>query len=233
MAPNWQAALVSIVVSLVPGLLWLWFFRRQDVFEPEPKRLLLLFFAAGMASVIPAFVLEYPWRSLIQSGLGLNGWGRHALIHFVLVAGVEESAKMTALSLLARRLPEFDEPLDGIIYGVTVGLGFAALENLLYTLSYGAAVGGFRAVIASLAHASFTGWLGYFVTIAKFGRGKSPLLRGLAVAIFLHGTYNTLLLGPQGLARTMSFVLIGLALVLLMKKIRDLAGISPYRPSGS
>jgi len=224
--PFWQITLVSIL----PGLLWLWFFYRQDAFEPEPRRLLLMLFGLGMLVVLPAFLLELPWRAQLLASLRRGDIARLAFLSFAVVGGVEEGLKTLALYLSVRRIAEYDEPLDGIIYGVTVGLGFAALENLLYAYTKGLTVGLFRAVVTSLAHASFTGWLGYFVTVAKFGRRHGVIAAGLALAIILHGSYDLLLLAMGGVYGLLGFALVGLSMLLLMLKIRELEALSPFRP---
>ena len=224
--PLWQIALVSIL----PGLLWLWFFYRQDAFEPEPRRLLLLLFGLGMLAVLPALLLELPWRAQLLTSLRQGDLARLALLSFAVVGGIEESVKTLTLYLSVRHMAEYDEPLDGIIYGVTVGLGFAALENLLYAYTKGLTVGLFRAVVTSLAHASFTGWLGYFVTVAKFGRRHGVIVMGLIVATILHGAYDFLLLAMGGAYGLLGFGLVGLAMLLLMMKIRELEALSPFRP---
>ena len=228
MYPLWQIG----VVSVIPGLLWLWFFYRQDAFEPEPKWLLLSLFGLGMLSVLPALWVELPWRSALLSGIHHRDLARLAFFSYILVGGVEEGAKLLVLLFTVNRLAEFDEPLDGVVYGVTVGLGFAALENLLYAAGHGPAVGLFRAVITSLAHASFTGWLGYFITVAKFSRKRKLILIGFLLAVILHGTYDLMLFWAFGLSALISFALVGTTMLLLLRKMHELELVSPFRPPG-
>ncbi len=91
---------------------------------------------------------------------------------------------------------EFDEVVDGIIYAVAAGLGFAAVENLFYSVRFGITVGLFRAFITDLAHASFSGIVGYHLGLAKLHKGNTTflLLKGLAVAVGLHGMYDFLII---------------------------------------
>jgi RsiW-degrading membrane proteinase PrsW (M82 family) len=93
---------------------------------------------------------------------------------------------------------DLDEVEDGLIYGASVGLGFAATENLMY--EYIAYVGfgfeGFiatailRSISSALLHASATSVTGY-------GMGKKKLLgKGhyiipfYLLAVLMHGTFN-------------------------------------------
>jgi hypothetical protein len=82
---------------------------------------------------------------------------------------------------------EFDEPLDGVIYGVAVSLGFATLENLLYLDRMGLAIAWQRAVFAVPAHALFGGAMGYYAGRAKFDRraARGPRPRDFVLTLAL------------------------------------------------
>jgi RsiW-degrading membrane proteinase PrsW (M82 family) len=94
-------------------------------------------------------------------------------------------------------LKSFDEPLDGIVYSIMIGMGFATLENLLYVLQYaaigqGLVVGLKRMFLSVPAHATFAVVMGYFAGMAKLDSKNSfwLLLAGLLGAIFFHGTFD-------------------------------------------
>lgn len=183
-----------VLVSLVPGVLWVWFFYRQDRYDKEPKQLIMYTFIAGMAAVIPAALIEMPFRHYLTTDSSLIV----QLITAVVVVGlVEEGVKLLAASLVTMRHPAFNEPVDGIIYVVTASLGFAAVENLVYALTFGLAVLPVRSVVTSLAHASFGGISGLYLGMARCGVGEGRIfvLRGLAIAAVLHGVYDFLILG--------------------------------------
>ena len=84
------------------------------------------------------------------------------------MALVEEFSKYIIVRFYAQKKNEFNEPFDGIVYAVMVSMGFAALENILYTYQYGFGVGVTRAFTAVLAHATFGVIMGYFMGKAKF-----------------------------------------------------------------
>lgn len=185
-------ALTVFGVSLVPGLLWVWFFYRQDR-EREPVRVILWTFFAGMLAVVPAALLEFPFRDVLANPPDLLV----RLITAVAVIGIaEEGAKLLAVYFAAFRNRAFDQIQDGIIYGVTASLGFAALENLLYVTAFGLSVAPARAIVTSLAHASFGGIAGLYLGLAKVRpeHGLATVLRGLGIAAGLHGIYDFLIL---------------------------------------
>ncbi|MGC4023033.1 MAG: PrsW family glutamic-type intramembrane protease [Cyclobacteriaceae bacterium] len=87
----------------------------------------------------------------------------------------------------------FNEPFDGIVYAVSVSLGFAGLENILYVTNSpdGIATGIMRMFTAVPAHATFAVLMGYFLGRAKCEPGKSYLAwYGLLTATLFHGAYD-------------------------------------------
>ncbi|MEW6106413.1 MAG: PrsW family glutamic-type intramembrane protease, partial [Bacillota bacterium] len=228
MDPITPGFIALALISLGPGLLWVWFFYRKDRAEPEPKALVTKAFLYGVVSVFPAAFLEAPFRRVIATG-------RQDLVALlvvsVLVVGVvEEISKFVAVKLAAYDNAEFDEVMDGIVYAVAAGLGFAATENLFYATTYGLAVGVFRAFITDLAHASFSGIVGYYLGRAKFDvqHATGLVARGLGIAIALHGTYDFLIIGgivPPAFGIFMVLATYG----YLNRKIARARRLSPFR----
>lgn len=192
-----EKILSSTLVAFIPGLIWVWYFYKKDIFEPEPKVLILKVFVTGVLTVLPAAAMErlilftYPGRQIPKQLFAL-------LLFTIFVVGlVEEFWKYVAVRYTVFNTKEFDEnPMDGLIYGVTAGLGFAALENLFYTINFGIGTGVVRAVVTCLAHASFSGIVGYHLSLAKLEPDNSTylILKGLILASILHGIYDFLFL---------------------------------------
>ncbi|MGE5587331.1 MAG: PrsW family intramembrane metalloprotease [Clostridia bacterium] len=227
MDPTTPGFIALAVVSLVPGLVWVWFFYRKDRAEPEPKALVTRAFAYGVLSVFPAAFLEAPFRRVMATG-------RQDLLALlavsVLVVGVvEEVSKFVAVKLAAYDNAEFDEVMDGVVYAVAAGLGFAATENLFYATTYGLAVGVVRAFITDLAHASFSGIVGYYLGRAKSDARHATALvaRGLGVAIALHGTYDFLIISGIVPPAFAIFMVLG-TYAYLSRKIAQARRLSPF-----
>ena len=100
------------------------------------------------------------------------------------------------------RSPEFDEPIDAMIYMITAGLGFAAMENILVMFRVfpdGAqatmATWGLRFTGATLLHALSSGLMGYFLAMSWFFQDhkKKLILIGFIMATIFHFTFNTFL----------------------------------------
>ncbi|MDI6871821.1 MAG: PrsW family glutamic-type intramembrane protease [Bacillota bacterium] len=219
-----------VLASVVPGLLWVWFFYRYDRFEPEPKQLLYRVFVQGMAAVFLAGVLEMPVRPLLARSPSLPGL---FLISLLGIGLVEEGVKLFVVYRSVFFRPEFDEVMDGIIYATTAGLGFASLETFLYIFRFGLGVAPARALLTTLAHASFTGLAGYYLGLAKLGPAQHRRLRllwGLALAALLHGLYDFLILSQLAPAGALLVVMFSYS--ALATRIRQARRISPFRAEG-
>ena len=115
---------------------------------------------------------------------------------------MEEVIKFYAVKFTVFNNPEFDEPVDAMIYMVTAGLGFAAIENVLITFQTfpdgtGAVLSllTLRFVGATLLHALSSALLGYFLAMAWFFQNhhKKLLIVGLAIATMFHFTFNIII----------------------------------------
>jgi len=178
---------VIFLFSILPGLLWVWFFSAKDVHR-EPPAMLMKTFVAGMVSVLPAAFLEIPLRPYLTDNSGLSS----SLIFALFAIGlVEEGVKLGAAYLAALRTSWCDEPVDAVIYAVTAALGFATAENAVYILAYGTEVALIRAVLTNIAHASFAGIYGVAAGLIKIYKlSPAAIWPSFAGAVLLHATYD-------------------------------------------
>lgn len=218
-----------VLLSVVPGLLWLWVFHRKDDHKAEPLGALLGAFALGGVSMALVLWLRPGLEAWLPAGPPDT---RAALDAFLVTAPLEESVKLVAVVGGALLFRTFDEPLDGVVHGIAVGLGFASVENFLHgapDADLGVVLA--RGATATLGHVAFTGSLGYFLGHARFARGTvSALLwtlAGFASATVLHGAYDFFLLIPGGLGRLALLGVLPLSLILLGWKIRHHRRRSP------
>lgn len=212
--------LALVAASFLPGLIWVWFFYRQDQHDKEPVRLVLLTFVAGMIAIIPAALLEAPFRGYLTEPT--NVLVRFLVALFIVGLG-EEAFKLLAVIVTAFRNRAFNEPVDGIIYAVSASLGFAALENLFYTVTYGFEVAPVRAIVTTLAHASFGGVAGVFLGLARrsWYVDWGLVLRGLGIAALLHGIYDFLIIARL-VHPFFALLIIFLTYRFVARKIREL-----------
>ena len=183
---------LGIIMAFIPAGLWMALFYRRDRFEPEPKTLVVQVFGLGilMAWALGGRALNILFD--VDNWLYTNWWTQ--LAGGILVVGfTQEFLKYLAVRGSVYRLQEFDERTDGIIYGTAVGLGYATALNIdLIVASGGIDLGtaAFRISITALAHATFSGVMGYFLAREKFERRPiwwMPL--GVMIAAALNGVF--------------------------------------------
>ena len=210
--------LIAFLGGLIPALLWLWFWHREDRKHPEPTGLVVLAFITGMVTV-PIVV---PFEKLVaHSFVGATG----AII--VLWAVIEEAFKFVAarISILGRAA--VDEPVDEMVYMITVALGFAALENTLFMLGpigngdiiTSFITGNFRFIGATLLHTLASATVGIFLALGFY---KPSLVRrlyaalGLILAIALHAVFNFFIMKSTGGKVLYVFLFVWLGIIVLL-----------------
>jgi len=184
---------ILLILTIAPALAVCGYVIHKDRFEKEPIGLMVLAFCFGIFSVFPASVSSVMAGNLFDvSGSFINT----ALYAFVVVGVSEEFAKFFFLRYILYQRKAFNEPMDGIVYAVMIGMGFASFENVLYVSDGGWSVAIVRMLTAIPAHAIFAIVMGYYVGLSKFDLTHTPELmrRGLVYSILLHGAYDFFLL---------------------------------------
>ena len=180
-----------LLLAIAPAMIFVIFIYLKDKIEKEPISFLIkIFFLGAFGSIIITLILGVLFNSIYPLTDEKSVF-QQFIKAFVVVALVEEFSKYVIVKYYAQKNKEFNEPFDGIVYALTVSMGFAALENVLYILQYGVSTGITRAFTAVPAHATFGILMGYFMGKAKFSKNRIQLnLLGLLGATIFHGFYN-------------------------------------------
>lgn len=180
-----------LALSMAPGIAICLFVYLKDKQSKEPVWLLLVSFLLGMLSTIPAVFIQMLSGISLESLSG-KGYQQKAFFAFAVVGLSEELSKFVMIRLYAYRKKAFDDPFDGIVYAVMVGMGFATLENIGYVYQHGIATGVMRMFLSVPAHATFAVLMGYFLGLAKFNSGKRSwyMLQAIFWPVFFHGTFD-------------------------------------------
>jgi len=188
-----NSPLLTIIIGIAPSIIWLIFFLKEDIY-PEPRNLIFYTFLIGAMISLPILISQLIFQKtfLLISQFDL------ALI--IGLATIEEIFKFLAAYLAVFRNPNFDEPIDAMIYTITAALGFATVENVFIVLNTinineTATLTSLRFVGATLLHALTAALVGYqwakginCQPTAKF------IFKGLIYAIALHSLFNYLVL---------------------------------------
>ena len=183
-------ALSLFALALAPGAAIMIYIYLRDKHEREPLGLLAISFLYGGLSTILTLFISWPVNAWI---LTKEDDVAHQFFNaFFKVALVEEFSKFFFVRFILFNNKNFNEPFDGIVYAVMVGMGFATFENVLYVYQYGLATGVLRMFTAVPAHATFAIIMGFFLGKAKFAHRKVfyfSIISLISAAIF-HGSYD-------------------------------------------
>ena len=233
-----QAATL-ITLGLAPSLIWLSFYLRRDC-HPEPKSLLTKAFLMGIIIPPLAILLQLGFSEGVRYFFDIvpDPLQQGTPAFFLWSSFVEEFLKFFAIYLVVVRSPEFDEPVDGMIYMISAALGLAAIENVLVMFNLipdgaGTALNtlALRFVGATLLHTLASGLTGYFLAMSWFFQEhkKKLIAFWVAIATLFHAAFNMLIAFAQesanpvvGLVYT-TFLLIILAFLvsILFDKIKE------------
>jgi len=229
-----------------PSLIWISYVYSFEKREPRPSKSILVAFTYGMLSTIPALIFNTVVSVLVGAG------GPHPTVVASLLAAavaaplIEESVKPWGVLLVSDHVRS---RLDGLIFGVTCGVGFALIENISYELSFAltgenpAAVWTLGALARGLGsimiHAAGAGLIGYAYGRYRLMRGRSIWGIALAfiVAVLMHATWNgaSVLLPelPGGDYLDIAFIpLLAIGAFLLLRRFIDRGAASELEAGG-
>ena len=193
---------IVFIGSLLPALVWLFFFLHEDL-HPEPRRLLFHLFGLGALASIPTLALQILFQNIVTS----LEYGPLVLV--IGLALIEEVFKFFSAYGGIRKKPAPDEPVDMMIYMVVAALGFATVENIfilwstldsldVITLGVTLETLALRLIGATLLHALTSALVGYYWARGTYhGNARKSLFSGLALATLVHAIFNYLILSYQ------------------------------------
>lgn len=219
--------LLLLLLAVAPAALLLKYILVRGKYKREPMRLIAVTFLLGGLGIIPVTMVELLLHS---PNIIINA--------FIATAAVEECVKYLAVRAKAYDSPNLSETMDGIVYGVAAGLGFATVENVLYVFGFGTiSTAMVRAFLSVPSHAAYAGIMGFYLGIAKtHGRGVSRkeertlIIMGLLMAIVLHGLYDTIAFTLEGAAALAGLlVMTSISWGILLRLLKNAISLSPIR----
>ena len=208
--------LVTILPPMILGII-IW---KSDKF-PEPGKFLVASFLLGVSISFPLYLFVMIAEDHIAPLLGLDldaitrwnegAWKEDNAIYpaaertfmsFFRAAFLEEGIKFALLIFFCVRLSELNEPMDAIVYGAAIGLGYAAMENLGYLNSGDLETAWTFAIvkvryIPLIMHLGFGVLMGWLLSQNLFEESnlfkrRLMLILALAIPVIFHGSYNYL-----------------------------------------
>jgi len=212
------------LIAILPTLALLLFFVYSDKFK-EPKKTVLSTFILGIFIIAPLEVFHYGTQMIIGEPIEYNAFFRA----FFKASFLEELFKFCVLFFFCTKFTEFDEPMDGIVYGITASLGFAFWENLQYIympereLTESLQVAWMRAFTAVPSHAFDGIIMGFFIGRHYFRdyKTKINLVWALLIPVTLHGFYDWVLM-EESINRNFMYLIMIIELGLVTYLYRNL-----------
>lgn len=203
-----KTILFALTGGLLPAIIWLLFWLREDNKHPEPRKLIFLTFLYGMISVPFVLGIQLIFNKFVFGEIDINTIFENSssipimgILLVVFWAFTEEIGKYIAAIHGGLNKKAHDEPLDDIIYMITAALGFASLENALFLFAplingdteLAIVTGNMRFIGATLLHISASSIIGIFRAFCHFKQSekqKTYILSGVIIATALHAAFN-------------------------------------------
>lgn len=218
----------ALLSGILPALLWLWFWLKEDNLHPEPRSLLIGSFIGGMVVVIFAIFLERFVADIVSN----------ETTRYILWASIEEMVKFLAVGIIALGTKNIDEPVDAMIYCISVALGFAALENALFIMGQlsigevtkGIITGNMRFVGATLVHVISSASIGLMIGLSFYKNlfvKSISIIIGVILAITLHSAFNLSIINTTGANTLKIFGWVWCSVIILLIIFEEVKAIKP------
>ncbi len=226
----YSSVFYSLIAGVLPSLIWLWFWLREDSKHDEPRWLLTISFIGGIVAVLFAIIIE---EFIAEHVLDKN-------IKYTLWAATEEIAKFLALFIIVLTSKYNDKPLKPMIYCIVVALGFAAFENTLFLLepvkmgeiAQSIITGNMRFIGATLVHIVSSASVGFAIGLSFYKNAMTKFVvisLGLLSAIAIHSAFNISIVNVENNDVLKIFAWIWLAVVILIMLFEEVKAVKRHR----
>ncbi len=188
---------IYILAAVLPAIFLLRYVYKHDTVDKEPPGLLLSLILMGVVAALMSIVLEIIGEKILNDQISQDDKYYKIILAFAVVAVVEEGTKFLLMKLKTWKNPNFNYSFDGIVYAVSVSLGFAAFENIKYVMNFGLSVALPRAVLA-----------------------VPNLLASYLSAVFLHGFYDSCAMIGNTLSTVIFIAFVALMYVIVISLIK-------------
>ena len=225
---NTETIIYALLGGILPALIWLAFWLREDYRHPEPRGLILKTFLFGMGAVILVLPFQKAVDTLFPDMI---------LVAVLLWVILEEIFKFSAAYFGGLKSVEDNEPIDPLIYMITAALGFVALENALFIfgpligedITKSVITGNLRFIGASLLHVVSSGLVGISLAFSFYkARIKRVVLTAFALilAIAFHTGFNLSIVYWNNFGAMLAFGMVWIGVIILLlafEKVKTIA----------
>jgi len=239
------SVIYALLSAILPAMVWLYFWTREDTKNPEPKIMILIAFLGGVLAVFISLffekiifnidlntifsnqyihpVLDFLKNISIKKGLDIS---KVALI-IIFAPFIEELSKFIFAYGLVLRSKADDEPVDPMIYMIVTAIGFSAIENMLFLIDpllkndfiFSIQTGNMRFIGATLLHTISSATIGFFMSVDFFDKKLHKFILtvfSVILAVVIHSLFNYFMIGSgQSTFIALEFIWVAVIIVLL------------------
>lgn len=216
----WLAVLPSIIIGLL--------IYKADRVEQEPKGELIKSLLMGCLAVVITLLISFVF-GVMKININSLNLMQTILYSFIGIALIEEFSKWICTKIFINKNKNYNYLFDGIVYSVFVSLGFATIENILYTFTGGVITALVRAIVTVPSHAFYAIFMGYYISKSKEAKVKNDknkslkyLVLSLLIPVVLHGIFDALLLLQIPVLLLIFLVFVVVLYFISIKKVKTL-----------
>ena len=191
---------VVLLTTILPSVLMLSLILYSDRKSREPIPMILICILSGAFTICFSLIIDKLIVTLnIVNASMFPSQNSYSVYRIMVLAGVEEYAKLLVLHLFLYKNKSYDDIYDGFVYSSIIALSFSVIETVLYvfrepTFSEMTSLAILRNFTSIPLHIVCGVVMGYFISLQKFSKTKfrkiTNLIGSLFIPTLVHTIYN-------------------------------------------
>lgn len=191
---------VVLLTTILPSVLMLSLILYSDRKSREPIPMILICILSGAFTICFSLIIDKLILTLnIINPSMFPSQNSYSVYRIMVLAGVEEYAKLLVLHLFLYKNKSYDDIYDGFVYSSIIALSFSVIETVMYvfrepTFSEMTSLAILRNFTSIPLHIVCGVIMGYFISLQKFSKTKKRKFLNLIASLFIptlvHTIYN-------------------------------------------
>lgn len=197
---DFSKLLVVLMITILPSVLMLSLILYSDRKSREPLPMILICILSGAFTICFSIIIDKLIVTLnIVNASMFPSQNSYSVYRIMVLAGVEEYAKLLILHLFLYKNKAYDDIFDGFVYSSIIALSFSLIETVMYvfreqTFADMTSLAILRNFTSIPLHIVCGVAMGHFVSLQKFSKSNKSkflcLLLSLFVPTLIHTIYN-------------------------------------------
>ena len=197
---DFSKLLVVLLTTILPSVLMLSLILYSDRKSREPLSMILICILSGAFTICFSLIIDKLIVTLnIVNASMFPSQNSYSVYRIMVLAGVEEYAKLLILHLFLYKNKAYDDIFDGFVYSSIIALSFSLIETIMYvfreqTFADMTSLAILRNFTSIPLHLVCGVAMGYFISLQKFSKTKWRKLLNLLLSLFIptliHTIYN-------------------------------------------